>query len=68
MMKSRTFQACSLKHSIKKGLFYVQGKYNFFKSGREEVLPPSPPIPDYAPVMSKKLFLQTMLDKIFGKN
>ena len=34
MMKQRTFQACSLKHSIKKGMFYVQGKLNFFKSGR----------------------------------
>ena len=34
LMKQRTFQACSLKHSIKKGMFYVQSKLNFFKSGR----------------------------------
>ena len=40
MMKKRTFQACSLKHSIKKGMFYVQGKLNFFKLGRAGVTDP----------------------------
>ena len=43
IMKQRTFQACSLKHSTKKGMFYVQSKLNYFKSGRRGVLPPSPP-------------------------
>ena len=42
MMKQRIFQAYSLKHSIKKGMFYVHGKLNFFKSGRGGVLPPLP--------------------------
>ena len=48
MMKQRTFQVRSLKHNIKKGMFYVQGKLNFFKSGKGEVLPL--PLPGYAPV------------------
>ena len=43
MMKQRTFQACSLKHNIKNGMFYVQGELNFFKSGRRESSPPFPP-------------------------
>ena len=30
------------------GMFYVQGKFNFFKSGRGGVLPPPPPF-GYAP-------------------
>ena len=47
IMKQRTFQACSLKHSTKMGMFYVQSKLNFFKSGRGIVLP-SPPPPGYA--------------------
>ena len=51
IIKQRTFQACSLKNSIKKGMFYVQGKFNFFKSGRGGVLPPF--LPGYAPVCLK---------------
>ena len=37
--EQKFFQACSLKHSIKKGMFYVQGKLNFFKSDRGESSP-----------------------------
>ena len=45
MMKRRTLQACSLRHSIKEGMFSVQGKLDLFKSGRGGVLlPPSPPL------------------------
>ena len=45
-MKQRTFQACSLKHSIKKGMFYVQDKSNFLKLGTGVVLPrPTPSNP-----------------------
>ena len=40
MMKRRTFQACSLRHSIKTGMFFVSGKMDLFKSGRGGVLPP----------------------------
>ena len=39
MMKQRTFQACSLKYSTKKGMFYVQDKLKFFKSGRGQSSP-----------------------------
>ena len=42
MMKQRIFQAYSLKHSIKKGMFYVHGKLNFLKSGRGGSPSPSP--------------------------
>ena len=38
MMKQRTFQACSLKHSVKKGMFSVWGKFNSFKLDRWGVL------------------------------
>ena len=38
MMKRRTLQDCSLRHSIKKGMFYVKGKLDLFKSGRGGVL------------------------------
>ena len=31
MMKRRTLQACSLRHSIKKGMIYVLCKLNLFK-------------------------------------
>ena len=46
MMKRRTLQACSLRHSIKKGMLSVQGKLDLFKSGRggESSHPHSPPL------------------------
>ena len=49
MMKERTSQACSLKHSIKKGMFSVYGKLNSFKPGRGGS-PLPPPLLGYAPV------------------
>ena len=65
IMKQRIFQACSLKHSTKKGMFYVQSKLNFFKSSRGGVLPPSPLPPGYAPgprvTISFSLFLRLIL-------
>ena len=39
MMKGRRLQACSLRHSIKKGMLSVWGKLDLFKSGREESSP-----------------------------
>ena len=44
MMKPKTFQACNLMHSIKKGMFSVLSKLNLFKSGRGS-RPPLPPQP-----------------------
>ena len=43
MIKGRRLQACSLRHSIKKGMLSVLGKLDLFKLGRGEVLLPSPP-------------------------
>ena len=39
MMKRRTLQICSLRHSIKKGMFSVQDKLELFKSGMGEYSP-----------------------------
>ena len=39
MMKRRYLQACSLKHSIKKGIFSIM---NLFRLGRGSPSPPSP--------------------------
>ena len=52
MMKGRLLQACSLRHSIKKGMLSVWGKLDLFKSNRGGVLPPPPPPRPlgYAPV------------------
>ena len=40
MMKGRRLQACSLRHSIKKGMLSVWGKLDLFKSGRQGGSPP----------------------------
>ena len=37
MMKQRTRQACSLKHSIQKGMLFALGKMKLFKLGKVEV-------------------------------
>ena len=52
MMKGRRLQACSLRHSIKKGMLYVWRRLDLFKSGRGGSLAPSPHPPSlgYAPV------------------
>ena len=47
IMKQRTFQACSLKHSTKKGMFYVQSKLNFFKTGKGGSPPPCAILENY---------------------
>ena len=44
MMQRRTLRTCSLKHSIKKACFSVQGKIEFILVGRGGVLPPSLPL------------------------
>ena len=54
MIKGRRLQACSLRHSIKKGMLSVLGKLDLFKLGRGEVLLPSPPPSGYAPVYTVK--------------
>ena len=36
MMKQRTLPACSLRYSIKKGMFSVKGKLDLFKLDRGE--------------------------------
>ena len=45
MMKERRLQACSLRHSIKKGMLSVWGKLDLFKSSMGGVLPPPAPPP-----------------------
>ena len=62
-MKQRTFQACSLKHSTKKGMFYVQSKLNYFKSGRGGVLPPPSPPPALLGYASVMLYVLLLFDK-----
>ena len=44
-MKQRILQVCSLKNSIKQGIFSVVGKMNLFGSGRGSPPPTSPPPP-----------------------
>ena len=43
MMKRKNLHVCSLKHSIKKGMLYVQGNQDVFKSGKEKEGGGSPP-------------------------
>ena len=50
-MKGRRLQACSLRHSIKKGKHSVWDKLNLFKSGRGESSPLLPPL-GYVPATS----------------
>ena len=61
MMKRRTLQICSLRHSIKKGMFSVQGKLDLFKSGMGEY--PLPPHLGYAP--AEQVFFHTWI--FFGR-
>ena len=59
MMKRRTLQICSLRHSIKKGMFSVQGKLDLFKSGMGEYPPPL----GYGP--AEQIFFHTWI--FFGR-
>ena len=49
MMQRRTLQACSLKHSIKKTCFSVQGKIEIILVGQGGSPPPPLPPLGYAP-------------------
>ena len=70
MMKERRLQACSLRHSIKKGMLSVWGKLDLFKSGMGGVLPPLPPLLGYAPVTkgliydNQQLLVKQELEKL----
>ena len=50
MMQRRTLQACSLKHSIKKTCFSVQGKIEIILVGQGQSPPPPPPPPPFHPL------------------
>ena len=67
-MKGRLLQACSLRHSIKKGMLSVWGKLDLFKSNRGGVLPPPPPPAHLATrlcLMSIVLYLHS---EFYGKH
>ena len=75
MMKGRRLQACSLRHSIKKGMLSVQAKLDLFKSGRGEYSPsPSPPLAtrllraSILKKICKRLLLEIFYKKNFLKN
>ena len=64
MMKRRTLQACSLKHSIQKDMFCVLGKMNLFRSGKGKSSPP--PLLGYASenytvIAFKKTYINTYI-------
>ena len=66
MMKGRTLQAYSLRHSINKGMFSVYGKLDLFKLRREGSYPPPPPPPSplgYTPVKIKQETTRVLLKK-----
>ena len=52
-MKWRTLQACSLWHSIKKGMFSVLGKLDLCKLGRGGILPPLGYAPEELGILRK---------------
>ena len=64
MMKQRTLQACSLRHSIKKGMFFVLGKVDLFKLGRGGSSPLLAPL-DYAPADPFMILIKWQYSKIW---
>ena len=48
-------------------MFYVQGKFNFFKSGRGGVLPPLPPFHNL-PVLATRLLRLIQANEVFKGN
>ena len=53
-MRQRILQVCTLKHSIKKGMFSLVGKMNLFRSGRNNPSHP-PPHLVYVPVFTEQI-------------
>ena len=61
-MKQRILQVCSLKNSIKQGIFSVVGKMNLFGSGRGSPPPTSPPPSlGYAPACDHVIFTKSWI-------
>ena len=54
-MKGKTLQACSLKHSVKKGMFFLfKAKLKLFKSGRGG---------EYSPPLAARLLKNTHFEE-----
>ena len=63
MMKGRTLQAYSLRHSINKGMFSVYGKLDLFKLRRGGSYPPPSSPLGYTSVKIKQETTRVLLKK-----